>query len=147
MKSNMICVVLLGIALPAALAAAADDAPVGLVSMVKGPVQIQRAGSKTAVPAKMADLVGPGDRLITGAGGEAMFLYCPDARSAKLPASGEVTFTSGALQVNKGKLADDHKIAGCRLPTTLALSAASQQQVGMTRTRGGEVLLMTPVEG
>src|SRR3989442_2593996 len=83
----------------------ADDAPVGLVSMVKGPVQIQRAGEKSPVPAKMADLVGPGDRLITGAGAEAVFLYCPGARSARLPASGEVTFTAAALQVTKGKLA------------------------------------------
>src|SRR5437867_919208 len=90
----------------------ADDAPIGLVSMVKGPVQIQRAGEKAPVAAKMADLVGPGDRLITGAGGEAVFLYCPDARSARLPASGEVTFTSAALQVKKGKLADERKIAG-----------------------------------
>src|SRR5580658_1916525 len=89
----------------------ADDAPVGLISLVKGPVQIQRAGQKTPVSAKMADLVGPGDRLITGAGGEAVFIYCPDARSARLAAAGEVTFTARALQVTKGKLADDHRIA------------------------------------
>jgi hypothetical protein len=125
----------------------ADDAPVGLISLVKGPVQIQRAGQKTPVSAKMADLVGPGDRLITGAGGEAVFLYCPDARSARLSPAGEVTFSTSALQVNKGKLADDHKIAGCRLPTTLALSSASQQQVGLVKTRGAEIRLRTPVEG
>src|SRR5258708_30741374 len=103
MKSKMICVGLLGIVSPAAFAfaaAGADDAPVGLVSMVKGPVQIQRAGSKAAVPAKMADLVGPGDRLITGAGGEALFLYCPDAPSARLPASGEGALTHCAVQAD-----------------------------------------------
>jgi len=132
-----------------ALSVAADDTtPVGLVSMVKGPVQIQRAGQKTPVNAKMADLVGPGDRLITGPGGEATFLYCPDSRSARLPASGEVTFTNAALEVKKGKLADERKIAGCRLPSTLALSASSQQQVGLMKTRAGvELSLRSPSQG
>ena len=155
MYSKMFGVMLLAAALPVVCMSSAtfaamfaDDTPVGLVSMVKGPVQIQRAGQKTAVAAKMADLVGPGDRLITGAGGEAVFIYCPDARSARLTAAGEVTFTASALQVTKGKLADDHKIAGCRLPTTLALSSASQQAVGLVKTRGSlEMHLRTPVEG
>jgi hypothetical protein len=146
--SKMISVVLRATPLVCfALLLYADDAPVGLVSMVKGAVQIQRAGQKTPVAAKMADLVGPGDRLITGAGGEAVFIYCPDARSARLQAAGEVTFSASALQVIKGKLADDHKIAGCRLPTTLALSSASQQAVGMVKTRGLEMRLRAPVEG
>ncbi len=125
------------------------DTPVGLVSMVKGPVLIMRAGTKTSVPAKMADLVGPGDTITTGTGGEAVFLYCPDSRSAKLPAAGEVTFTAAALQVKKGKLSDDRKIAGCRLPSTLALSSASQQQVGLMRSRAGsnEVRLHSPAQG
>ena len=127
--------------------AASDDQPIGLISMVKGSVQIQHAGSKSPVQAKMADLVGPGDHLITGAGGEAIFLYCPDSRSARLPASGEVTFTNAALQVNKGKLADERKIAGCRLPSTLALSASSQQQVGLMKTRGLELSLHSPSQG
>jgi hypothetical protein len=150
-NSKLIWVLLLAAALPAVCLATAvslaDDTPVGLLSLVKGSVQIQRAGQKTPVAAKMADLVGPGDRLITGAGGEAVFIYCPDARSARLPSAGEVTFTARALQVTKGKLADDHKIAGCRLPTTLALSSASQQQVGLVKTRGLELRLRAPVEG
>lgn len=136
------------IAVLLALSAAVDDTtPVGLVSMVKGPVQIQRAGQKTPVAAKMADLVGPGDRLITGVGGEATFLYCPESRSARLPASGEVIFTNTALEVKKGKLADERKIAGCRLPSTLALSASSQQQVGLMKTRGVELSLRSPSQG
>src|SRR5580658_1859632 len=105
----MVSIALLVGSLP--VACFAEDAPVGLVSLVKGSVQIQRAGQKTPVAAKMADLVGTGDRLITGAGGEAVFIYCPDARSARLAAAGEVTFTANALQVTKGKLADDHRIA------------------------------------
>jgi hypothetical protein len=125
----------------------AQDPPVGLVSLVKGPVQIQRAGQKTPVAAKMADLVEPGDRLITGVGGEAVFIYCPDARSARLSPGGEVVFTASAMEVTRGKLSDDRKIAGCRLPSTLGLSAASQQQVGLGKTRGLEMQLRAPVEG
>src|SRR5580693_9029074 len=140
-----ISMALLAVALPGVCRA--EDAPVGLVSMVKGSVQIQHAGQKAPVPAKMADLVAAGDRLITGAGGEAVFIYCPDARSARLSAGGEVVFTASAMEVTKGKLSDDRKIAGCRLPSTLGLSAASQQQVGLAKTRGFEMRLRAPVEG
>jgi hypothetical protein len=143
LTSRTISIVLLA----AAPALIAEDTPVGLVSFVRGPVQIQRAGQKTAIAAKMADLVEAGDRLFTGAGGEAAFLYCPEARSARLPPDGEVVFTAGALQVTKGKLSDDHKIAGCRLPSTLGLSSASQMQTGLVKTRGLEMRLRTPVEG
>jgi hypothetical protein len=125
----------------------ADDAPVGLVSLVKGSVQLQHAGQKTSVPAKMADLVAPGDHLITGTGGEAAFLFCPESRAARLPPEGEVVFTASALEVAKGKLADDHKIAGCRLPASLNLSAASQQQAGLVKSRGVEWGLRAPIEG
>ena len=145
LTSRTISIAFLAAALPAVCLA--QDTPVGLVSFVRGPVQIQRAGQKTAVAAKMADLVEAGDRLFTGAGGEAAFLYCPEARSARLPPDGEVVFTAGALQVTKGKLSDDHKIAGCRLPSTLGLSSASQMQTGLVKTRGLEMRLRTPVEG
>lgn len=123
----------------------AAQAPVGLLSSVKGVVQIIRAGSTSPVAAHIADLIGAGDRLITGAGGETVFLFCPESRSARLPASGELAFGDSALQVRKGKLADDRKIQGCRLPSTLALSSASQQQVGLVRTRAsGTVVLQSP---
>jgi len=145
LTSRIISIALLAATLPAI--GRAQDTPVGLVSLVKGTVQIQRAGQKTPVVAKMADLVAAGDHLITGAGGEAVFIYCPDARSARLSPSGEVLFTASALEVTKGKLSDERKIAGCRLPATLGLSAASQQQVGLGKTRGFEMQLRAPVEG
>lgn len=144
MKSMIMLVLVLGIA---TVGYAADEAPVGLLTSVKGAVQILRAGQKTPVPAKMADLIGPNDHVITGAGGEANLLSCSDSRSVRLQPLGEVILTTIAMVLNKGKLADDHKIAGCHLPSTLALSAASQQQAGMTKLRGGEVKLRTPVEG
>lgn len=124
--------------------AASAQAPVGLLSSVKGTVQVIRAGQTAPMPARPADLVGPEDRLITGANGEAVFLYCPDPKSARLMGGGEVVFGASALQVKRGKLADERKVGGCRLPTTLALSGASQQQVGLVKTRGRDVNLRSP---
>jgi len=123
---------------------ASAQAPVGLLSSVKGTVQIVRAGKTTPDTARPADLIGAEDRLITGANGEAVFLYCPDPKSARLMGGGEAVFGASALQVKKGKLSDERKVGGCRLPTTLALSGASQQQVGLVRTRGGDVNLRSP---
>lgn len=126
--------------------AAFAQAPVGLLSSVKGTVQIVRAGQTAPVPARPADLIGAEDRLITGANGEAVFLYCPDPKSARLLGGGEALFGASALQVKKGKLADERKVGGCRLPTTLALSGASQQQVGLVKTRGRDVKLLSPTK-
>src|SRR5258706_11722212 len=124
--------------------AASAQAPVGLLSSIKGTVQVIRAGQTAPAPAHPADLIGAEDRLITGANGEAVFLYWPDPKSARLMSGGEVVFGASAMQVKKGKLADERKVGGCRLPTTLALSGASQQQVGLVRTRGRDVNLRSP---
>jgi len=124
--------------------AASAQAPVGLLASVKGSVKIVRAGKTVQDDAHPADLIGAEDRLITGANGEAVFLYCPDPKSARLMSGGEALFGASALQVKKGKLADERKVGGCRLPTTLALSGASQQQVGLVKTRGRDVNLRTP---
>ncbi len=150
MKAMIILVLLFTVSAFAAtpFAPPADDAPVGLVTSVKGAVQILRAGQSKPVPAKMADLIGPNDHVITGAGAEATILSCGDSRSARLQPLGEIILTTLAMVVNKGKLLDDRKIAGCRLPSTLALSAASKQQAGLSRLRTGSVVkLRTPVEG
>src|SRR5437867_11158405 len=52
--------------------------PVGLLSMVSGTVQIVRAGEKTPAVARTADLIQPGDRVVTGRNSEASFLFCPE---------------------------------------------------------------------
>ena len=137
---SLVAVVFLAVPL-----AAQSPAPVGLLSSVKGTVQILRSGEKTPATARLADLIGPGDRVLTTAGSEAGFLFCPGSVSARLAGAGEVSFTATALQVRRGKLSDERKVAGCRLPATLALSGASQQQVGLVRTRSsGGVVLRTP---
>jgi len=117
--------------------------PAGLLSMVAGNVQLVRAGQKTPAEARVADLVSVGDRLLVGRGSEASFLYCPDQKAGKIGAGGEILFEAAGVRVLKGKVTEERKVPACRLPTHLALSAASQQQSGMTRLRG-DLLLRSP---
>ena len=124
------------------LANAADT--VGLLSMVSGDVQIVRAGQTAPVAARIADLLGAGDRVITGANAEATFLYCPESRAAKIAPQSDVQFDSAALAVRKGKLSDEHKVPTCRLPASLLLAAGSKLQAGNMRLRGGGLILRTP---
>ena len=116
---------------------------VGLLSMVKGEVQIVRAGQTAPAPAKIADLIAAGDRVLTGGSGEATFLFCPESRAGKLLGGGEAEFTAAALQVKKGKLAEERKVPNCKLPAAL-LAGNSKQQSGMLRLRGSPLVLRTP---
>lgn len=127
----------------AACGAAASAQTVGLLSMVKGDVQIVRAGQSAPAPARIADLLAAGDRVITGGTGEATFLFCPESRAGKLLGGGEAEFTTAALQVKKGKLADDRKVPNCKLPAAL-LAGNSKQQTGMLRLRGSALVLRSP---
>ncbi len=136
MKRILILLLLPGIPAQAA-------GPVGLLSMVTGTVQIMRAGK--AVPARIADLIMEGDVVVTGRNSEASFLFCPDARAAKISGESEALFDASAIKVRKGKLADDRKVSSCRLPTSLALSSGSQQQSGIVRLRGSDMRLRFPV--
>src|ERR1043166_3593575 len=125
------------------LARAAE--PVGLLSLVSGDVQIIRAGASAPVAARTADLIGPGDRVLTGANSEAMFLYCPESRAAKMTAQSEIQFDATALAVKKGKLDGDRKVPTCRLPASLVLAANSKMQAGNMRLRDqGSLRLRTP---
>lgn len=117
---------------------------VGLLSLVSGNVQLVRAGEKTPVAARTADLIGAGDRVLTGRNSEAIFLFCPESRTAKILGDAEVQFEATTLRVQKGKLADEHRVPSCRLPTNLALAAASQMQSGMLRLRGSNLVLRSP---
>ena len=126
-----------------ALSVAGHAQTVGLLSMTKGDVQIVRAGQSAGAPARIADLLAAGDRVLTGAGGEATFLYCPESRAGKLLAGGEAEFAAAALQVKKGKLADERNVPNCKLPAAL-LAGASKQQSGMLRLRGAPLVLRTP---
>ncbi|HWP85716.1 MAG TPA: hypothetical protein VNN17_11030 [Terriglobia bacterium] len=118
--------------------------PVGLLSLVSGDVQLIRAGESAPVAARTADLIGPGDRLLTGANSEATFLFCPESRSAKLKAQGEVQFDAASLTLKKGSLAEERKVPTCRLPASLVLAAASRMRAGNLRLRGTAFVLRAP---
>jgi hypothetical protein len=117
---------------------------VGLLSMVSGDVKIQRPGESTPVAARTADLIAAGDRVLTGVNSEAMFLFCPESRAARMTAASEVQFDAAALAVRKGKLDQERKVPTCKLPATLALSAASKLQSGQMRLRGDGLVLRAP---
>ncbi|MBI3934181.1 MAG: hypothetical protein HY316_05785 [Acidobacteria bacterium] len=120
--------------------------PVGLLSMVSGEVQLIRAGESAPSAARTADLIGAGDRVLTGANSEATFLFCPESRAAKMMAQSEVQFDTASLAVKKGKLAEERKVPTCRLPASLVLAAASKLQAGNMRLRPGDrpMLLRSP---
>jgi hypothetical protein len=125
-------------------AVAQGAAPAGLLSMVSGNVQIVRAGEKTPHPARIADLISAGDRVVTGRQSEASFVFCPQLRAGKMPAETEVQFDADALRVLKGKLSEERKLPSCLLPSNLALAGASQLQSGMLRLRGSDLVLVSP---
>jgi hypothetical protein len=120
------------------------QSPVGLLSLVSGDVKILRAGQETPAPARTADLIAAGDRIVTGAGGEATFLFCPQSKTAKATAGSEIEFAAGSFAVKKGKLDGERAVPSCRLPSTLTLASASRVQSGMLRLRG-DLLMRSPV--
>jgi len=119
-------------------------APVGLLSLVTGNVQIVRAGEKTPRPARTADLIGAGDRVLTGSQSEATFLFRPESRSAKILAGAEVQFEADSVRVQKGKLGEERKLPSCHLPENLALAPASRLEAGIMRLRGSNLILLSP---
>lgn len=118
--------------------------PVGLLSLVSGEVQIIRAGESAPVAARTADLLGAGDRVLTGANSEATFLFCPESRAAKMTAGSEVQFDAASLVVKKGSLAEKHPVPTCRLPASLVLAAVSKMKSGNMRLRGSGMVLRSP---
>ncbi len=120
------------------------NTPVGLLSSVSGTVQIMRAGQKTPVAARTADLIAAGDRVLTGRNSEASFLFCPASKASKILPDSDVEFKDADFQVKKGKLGDERKVPTCKLPANLTLATASQQQSGMMRLRGANLILRSP---
>ena len=106
-------------------AAAQAASPAGILSMASGNVQIVRAGQKSPVPARTADSIAPGDRVLTGKNSEAAFIFCPESRAAKVLANADVQFEATSVKVRKGKLGNERKVPSCRLPVNLILAGAS----------------------
>lgn len=132
------------IAILAFATAAHAQAPVGLLSLVSGDAQIVRSGQQAAAPARTADLLAPGDRIVTGTKGEVTFLFCPQSKTAKVGPNSEIEFAAGAYTVKKGAVSAEKQVPSCRLPSTLTLSSASKVQSGMLRLRG-DLVMRSPV--
>jgi hypothetical protein len=124
--------------------AAQAQTPVGLLSLVAGDAQIVRAGQQNPTEARTADLLAAGDRVLTGAGGEVTFLFCPQSKTAKLGPGSEIEFAAAAYTVKKGAVSGERPVPSCRLPSTLTLASASKVQSGMLRLRGASLQLRTP---
>jgi hypothetical protein len=124
-------------------AAAQAQTPVGLLSLVSGDAQIVRSGQTNAAPARTADLIAAGDRVITVTG-EVTFLFCPQSKTAKLGPGAEIEFAAAAYTVKKGAVSGEKQVPSCRLPSTLTLASASNVQSGMLRLRGANLLLRSP---
>ena len=135
---------MLGAAMMLFAAAAQAQTPVGLLSLVAGDVQIVRAGQQDPSPARTADLLAAGDRVVTGAEGEITFLFCSQSKTAKLGPGSEIEFAAGAYAVKKGAVSGERPVPSCRLPSTLTLASASKVQSGMLRLRGANIQLRTP---
>ena len=125
-------------------AAAQAAAPVGILSTVSGNVQIVRAGQKSPVPARTADLIAAGDRVLTGKSSEAAFLFCPESSAAKVLANADVQFEATSVKVRKGKLGNAREVPSCRLPANLTLAGASQMESAMMRLRAPISPLRSP---
>src|SRR5579871_4498566 len=116
-----------------AIAAAWADEPVGLV-LSPGGSKLVRANTETPLAARPGDLLFTGDGLRTESAA-ASFLFCPSKSIDTLSASGEVRFDAKQPKVKTGKISEQPARA-CTLPETPRVAVASQQHVGVTRTRG-----------
>ena len=116
----------------------------GLLTLVSGKVEILRAGEKASLPARPADFIEPGSRVVTGPRSETVFLFCPQRRSARILENSEVEFEAGQMKVLKGKISEERDLPTCHLPEGLVLSSASRMQSGTLRMRGLELALISP---
>jgi tetratricopeptide (TPR) repeat protein len=109
------------------------DEPVGLI-LSPGGSKLLRANTETPLSARPGDLLFSGDGLRTESA-PASFLFCPAKTIDTLTPSGEVRFDARQPKVKTGKISEQPARA-CTLPSTLHLSAASQQHYGVSMTRG-----------
>jgi tetratricopeptide (TPR) repeat protein len=116
-----------------AICARADE-PVGLLVLSPSGTKLLRANTETALTARPGDLLFAGDGLRTESAA-ASFLFCPAKTIDTLTPSGEVRFDAKQPKVKTGKISEQPARA-CALPSSLRLSAASQQHYGVTMTRG-----------
>jgi hypothetical protein len=107
------------------------DPAIGMVIQADGQVVIQRGTQKSA--ARIADLLYPGDTIVTSAG-KALLMYCPSSERLVISQNSAVELGAGGWKLLKGQ-SPQRSPGKCRLPQ-VALGAESLERVGTFRARG-----------
>ena len=110
---------------------AQSGAPLGMVLNARGTVEIERDGVREGV--RLADLLYPGDQVITGAG-EVSFVFCPTESRVGLGADAILELTDEGLNSLEGAEPTSSPVP-CVLPQ-VSLGAESMERVGALRGRG-----------
>lgn len=118
--------------------------PVGLLTAVKGTVQIQREGKPAPFTARPAELLLAGDRVITGNASSTAFIFCPGKRAGQIDAAAEVLFDAAAIKTVRGGISGGRAINGCQVPAALITASDTSQQAGLTHFRGSSLVLVSP---
>ena len=115
----------------------ANVPPIGMILQSEGEVFVQRGTART--PAKLADLLYPGDQVVT-ATGQATFLFCPSAERASIKNGARVELGADAI-VTRGGAAPTKVAARCTLPK-VALGAENLERIGGLRARGDPPIIV-----
>ena len=133
MTSRIACLMALLLA-RTVLGQSKQEAPIGLVLNAGGGM-LTRARTETAVAARAADILFPGD-VIRAERTPASFLYCPGMTSQTLAPGSEVLLEPKQFKVKSGAVSDQKNVASCFLPQVVRVAVASQQHYGISMTRG-----------
>ena len=122
--------------------ATAQEAPVGIVTLAQGDVQIFEPGVRKGRKAQMADPLVAGSRLVTGADGKISFVSCAQSLAGTLPPKSELQFSKSGFTVVVGAIGQQRKVPSCRVP----LANATGTHLGGVAMRGQSTLrLVSPV--
>ena len=109
----------------------ANPAPIGMILQSEGEVFVQRGTARN--PAKLADLLYPGDQVVTTTG-QATFVLCPSSERASIKNGSRVELTASAITSRAGT-PPVKAAARCALPK-VALGAENLERIGGMRPRG-----------
>lgn len=113
------------------LTAQASPSPVGMILQTEGEVFVQKGSVRN--PAKMADLLYPGDQVVTTTG-QATFLFCPSSERMTVKNAARIELTAQTATSRAGA-APAKAAARCTLPK-VALGAEELERIGGMRPRG-----------
>ena len=119
------------IVLAAVFVLQAGSSPIGMILQTQGDVVVQRGNSKA--PAKLADLLYPGDQVVSTTG-QATFVFCPTSERASITGGARVELSGNAM-VTRAGAAPSKAPTRCSLPK-VALGAENLERVGGLRPRG-----------